>query len=235
MRRPLIAGLIAAAIVLSPAAAWAHITIEPGQAAKGAADQQLTFRVPNESETLKTVKVEMKLPTDHPLLGVEVEAVPGWNATVKTVDLPEPVKTDDGEITQAVSEIAWSGGSIPGNDYANLRLLVGRLPDDTDQLTFKVLQTYDDGSTVSWIEETPPGGAEPEHPAPVLELTGSGGTSDGSASPTTAEPTVTAEGAGQSEGDDDGNLAGIALGVGALALVVAVAAVVLGRRRSAQG
>jgi Domain of unkown function (DUF1775) len=36
---------------------------------------------------------------------------------------------------------------------------------------FKALQTYSDGDVVQKIEPTMKGGAEPEHPAPVLKLT----------------------------------------------------------------
>ncbi|MFN8019159.1 MAG: hypothetical protein U0P45_13700 [Acidimicrobiales bacterium] len=54
MRRPILAGLVAGAIVFAPAAAWAHVTIDPGTAPQGAADQELTFRVPNESDSAST-------------------------------------------------------------------------------------------------------------------------------------------------------------------------------------
>ncbi|KQW02711.1 DUF1775 domain-containing protein [Streptomyces sp. Root369] len=62
----------------------------------------------------------------------------------------------------------------------------GQLPEDTDQLTVKALQTYSDGKTVRWIEEAS-GGQEPENPAPVLKLTAKG--TDEGASGTTPLPT----------------------------------------------
>ena len=37
-----------------------------------------------------------------------------------------------------------------------------------DTVDFKALQTYNNGDIVRWIEPTPAGGEEPEHPAPVL-------------------------------------------------------------------
>ena len=39
-----------------------------------------------------------------------------------------------------------------------------------NKLVFKTLRTYADGDVVRWIEEQAPGGEEPEHPAPALEL-----------------------------------------------------------------
>jgi hypothetical protein len=54
----------------------------------------------------------------------------------------------------------------------------GPLPKNVNQLEFKASQTYSDGEVVQWIEPTVKGGAEPEHPAPVLKLgKASGGSS----------------------------------------------------------
>jgi Domain of unkown function (DUF1775) len=50
-------------------------------------------------------------------------------------------------------------------------VFAGPLPTNVGQLEFKALQTYSDGDVVQWIEPTVKGGAEPEHPAPVLKLT----------------------------------------------------------------
>ncbi|MFN8019158.1 MAG: DUF1775 domain-containing protein [Acidimicrobiales bacterium] len=65
-----------------------------------------------------------------------------------------------------------TGGEIGPGEYGDFRIIAGELPDDVDQVEFKAIQTYDDGSETSWIEDPAPEGAEePEHPAPVLELT----------------------------------------------------------------
>ena len=42
------------------------------------------------------------------------------------------------------------------------------MPEGVDALEFPALQTYDSGEVVRWIEPTPPGGEEPEHPAPAV-------------------------------------------------------------------
>ena len=82
----------------------------------------------------------------------------------------EYLKTDDGTITDAVSEITWTGGKIAAGHYEDFDVAFGQLPEDTGQLVFKTLQTYSDGTIARWIEE-PQGGEEPENPAPVLKLT----------------------------------------------------------------
>ncbi|WP_055534529.1 YcnI family protein [Streptomyces graminilatus] len=173
-RRAGLVTVIAAAGVLAAAgAASAHVTVHPESYAKGATDGVLTFRVPNEEDTASTTKVQVFLPTDHPVLGVLVTPEAGWTAKVTTVRLATPIKTDDGTITDAVSEITWSGGRIRKGEYEDFDVAFGQLPDDTGQLAFKTLQTYSDGKVVRWIE-TPQAGAgqdEPENPAPELKLT----------------------------------------------------------------
>src|SRR5439155_989881 len=62
---------------------------------------------------------------------------------------------------------------IGAGQYEDFDVAFGQLPDDSDQLTFKTLQTYSDGKVARWIEE-PAGGDEPENPAPVLKLTAGG-------------------------------------------------------------
>ncbi len=82
---------------------------------------------------------------------------------------------------------------------------------------FKAIQTYSDGTTVSWIETPAPGStAEPDHPAPTLSLA--------SADTTTAKPSKSS------------NTAPVILSI--VALVVAAAALgvaVVGRARRNAG
>jgi uncharacterized protein YcnI len=52
----------------------------------------------------------MQIPTDHPVAQLLVEPVPGWTISIRTITLAKPLITDDGQFTQAVSEVIWSGG-----------------------------------------------------------------------------------------------------------------------------
>ncbi|MET7285341.1 YcnI family protein [Streptomyces sp. NPDC005573] len=161
----------AAALLAAAGAASAHVTVHPESYAKGATDGVLTFRVPNEEDTASTSKVQVFLPTDHPVLGVLVHPQDGWKPKVTTTRLKTPVKTDDGTITDAVSEITWTGGKIGAGQYEDFDVAFGQLPEDTGQLAFKTLQTYSDGKVVRWIEAPAAGDDEPENPAPLLKLT----------------------------------------------------------------
>ncbi|WP_327186011.1 YcnI family protein [Streptomyces sp. NBC_01334] len=179
LRRAGLGTVLAAAAVLAAAGvASAHVTVHPESYAKGATDGVLSFRVPNEEDTASTTEVQVFLPTDHPVLGVLVHPQDGWTAKVTTTKLKTPVKTDDGTITEAVSEITWTGGKIGAGQYEDFDVAFGQLPDDTAQLGFKTLQTYSDGKTVRWIEEAEAGADEPEDPAPVLKLTAAADDSD---------------------------------------------------------
>ncbi|MFD3492403.1 YcnI family protein [Streptomyces sp. NPDC058690] len=223
-----VAALAAAGVLTAAGVAFAHVTVHPDSYAKGATDGVLTFRVPNEEDAADTTKVQVFLPTDHPVLGVLVTPQDGWTAKVTTTRLKSPVKTDDGTITDAVSQITWSGGRIRSGEYQDFDVAFGQLPDDTAQLGFKTLQTYSDGKVVRWIEETQKGAEEPENPAPVLKLTA--GTAGDESAPMTASPSEPKATAKASSSDSTARGLGIAgLVAGVLGLVAAGVAIARGR------
>ncbi|MEU9345862.1 YcnI family protein [Streptomyces sp. NPDC048278] len=233
LRRAATVTTLASASVLAAAGiAAAHVTVHPESYAKGATDGVLTFRVPNEEDTASTTKVQVYLPTDHPVLGVLVTPHDGWTAKVTTTKLKTPVKTDDGTITEAASEITWTGGKIGADQFEDFDVAFGQLPEDTDQLTFKTLQTYSDGKVVRWIEEAQSGDDEPENPAPTLKLTAAGDDSAASAAPATkssGKATTTAADSSDSTARGLG-IAGLVVGV----LGLAAAAFAIVRTRGAR-
>jgi uncharacterized protein YcnI len=167
--------------------ASAHVTVTAPGAVAGGSDQEITFRVPVEKD-VATTAVTVVLPTDTPIASVEVQAIPGWTHTEKTAKLATPIKTDDGDITEAVSEITWTanaGNGLKPGEFGAFTIIAGQLP-NAKSLTFRALQTYADGSVVKWIEQAAPGStAEPENPAPVLTLA-KAGTSTSSTSSTSS-------------------------------------------------
>ncbi|TQO21014.1 uncharacterized protein DUF1775 [Rhodoglobus vestalii] len=87
----------------APLAALAHVSIEPGQAEPGAYTP-ITVKVPNESETEKTNRVELKLPADTPFTSVRFVPVAGWDAKLVRGELPEPVMVGESEIAEEGAE-----------------------------------------------------------------------------------------------------------------------------------
>jgi uncharacterized protein YcnI len=168
-----LAGLGAVLSLALASPAWAHVTVHPNTLPAGSSDVELTFQVPNERDSANTVTVEVFFPTALPLLTVETLPVPGWTATVHTQKLATPVQTDDGPVSEIVSDVMWTatrGGIAPGQ-YQDFDVAVGSVPDKLGQLIFKALQTYSSGEVVRWIEVPATGQPEPDNPAPILTLT----------------------------------------------------------------
>jgi periplasmic copper chaperone A len=203
-------------------AASAHVTVNPNTATQGGY-ARIAFRVPTESDTASTTKLEVQLDTTHPVASVSTMPVPGWTATTTTAQLATPLTDDDGnKITQAVSQITWTANSadtaIKPGQFQEFPVSLGPLP-KTDKLVFKALQTYSDGSVVRWIDEAAPGQAEPEHPAPVLSL--SAATSDDAPAATTTKAAAAPSSSG---GSNDT----AALTVGVIGAVLGLVGLILG-------
>jgi len=223
LRRLLGAGALAAALTAAGAGvASAHVTVSAPQATPGGSDVLISFRVPDESESARTVGLKVRLPTDTPIASVLVQPKAGWSATVSRTKLSTPIKTDDGDVIDVVSEIDWkvnagAQGIGPGQ-FDDFTVLAGQLP-KADSLTFKMIQSYSDGSSAPWIEEPAPGSSvEPEHPAAVLDLSTSSAAAGNSESGTSA-PADAASKASAVTGIALGAL-GVLLGLAALALAL---------------
>ena len=200
---------VVAATALAAGVASAHVTVQPSTAAQGSFTK-LSFRVPNEESSADTTQLEVQFPTDHPIASVSVQPKEGWTYKVTTTKLPQPIQTDDGQVTEAVSDIVWTGGTIKPGEFDEFSVSAGPLPTGVDSLEFKALQTYSNGDVVRWIEDTPAGGPEPDHPAPVLTLTKA--TDDAATSSSDSDSTARVLGIiGIVVG-----VAGVAFGVGAL-------------------
>ena len=159
--------------------ASAHVTVHSGEAVQGG-HAEIEFRVPTESDTARTVKLQVAFPTDTPIASVSVQPHPGWTYKVTNTPVSAPVPDGHGgNLNQVVGTIEWTAlgadTAIKPGEYETFRIAAGPLP-KTNQLIFKVLQTYDDGQVVRWIDlPGAAGAAEPEHPAAVLSLAASTG------------------------------------------------------------
>lgn len=164
------AGLMA----LGLGAASAHVTVAPASTTEDGYSQ-LTFSVPNESETAATNKLEVQLPTEQPFTSVRVRPVEGWTAEVVTGTLPEPVTTADGAtLTEAPLSVVWTaepGAEISQQEYQTFSISVGRLPEAGTTVMLPATQSYTDGDVVEWDDEVVEGAEEPEKPAPSFLTT----------------------------------------------------------------
>ncbi|MFI2649807.1 YcnI family protein [Micromonospora fulviviridis] len=224
LRRPATAAAltlaaVATAVLGLAGAASAHVTVNPKEATQGGYGR-FAFRVPNESDTASTTKVEVNLPENAPVGSVSTMPVPGWTVTVEKRKVDPPIEVHGSQLTEAVSKLTWTaapnGGVKPG-EFQEFPVSMGPLP-QADRMVFKVLQTYSDGNVSRWIEEPTPGGEEPENPAPVLTLT---------AASASASPAASAPAAAANDDKDDADT-GAATAFGVAGLVAGLAGLVLG-------
>jgi len=215
------------AVFAFAAPASAHVTVNPTTATQGGYTK-VTFRVPDEKDTANTVKLEVTLPEDTPIASVSVKPLPGWTVVPQTTKLKTPIKSDDGDVTEAVTKITWTAdpsGVIKPGQFQEFDVSLGPLP-KVNQIVFKALQYYSDGDIVRWIEEPSAGAAEPEHPAPTLKLTAANAAPAGDADGDAAGPTTAA--ADTSAGGDKSSSGGLGLGFGIAGLVAGLIGLVLG-------
>jgi uncharacterized protein YcnI len=220
IRRAFVAVVMAAVVLGVATPAFAHVTVQPSEAEQGGF-ATVAFQVPNERGDASTVKLEVTFPTDHPIPFVSTQPVEGWTVQVEKSKLAKPIEGEGESITEAVSKITWSGGSIEPGTFQRFPVSMGRLPEATS-LEFKSVQTYSDGEQVRWIETATPGGAEPDHPAPTLTLVKA--TSSDTTATTT--PAVPSDVATTSDVDSAKTVGIIGVVLGALGLIVAIVALV---------
>jgi uncharacterized protein YcnI len=216
--RILIAGAAAVTLYLpaGTALAWGHVHVSSDNAVRG--DTAIvTFQVPNESNTgAATTALTVSLPN---VTSARTEAMPGWTA-----------KLDRDAASGTVRSVTWTAapnGGIQADQFALFRISV-QLP-DADTVSFPATQTYSDGSVVKWDQPPPPGGGEPERPAPMLTLA-AGPVAPHEHHPPAGTPANHGAPTGQSKAPADNTarvLGGAALIVGALGICL-----VLIRRRT---
>lgn len=204
------AGLAAAlALAALPAAASAHVTLQPAEGPAGTF-KRLDVRVPNERDDAATTKVVVQFPEGFE--SVSHQPVPGWTATVKMA----------GQRVDTLTFATKGKGIAPGQ-FQDFGISV-RLPEEPGtSLTFKALQTYSSGEVVRWIGE--PGSDEPAPQVRLTEAPGEEAAAHGPAASATPAAAVAAS-------DDGGSdaLAIVALIVGALGLAAGVAGLAAARR-----
>ena len=218
-----LAGLAAgAALVLAaPLAASAHVTASPNQAEAGSWTY-VTFRVPNESSTASTVKLQIHLPADTPFTSVSYQPTAGWTGATTTTTLPKPVTVEGNTISEATTEVTFTAdteGVAPGQ-FQTFTLSLGPVP-DTGHIVIPATQTYSDGKVVEW-SATPEQTAKDDslEPAPVLWVKDAPPADHHGSAATTAAPEASA-----ASGDGQN---GLALGLSIAALVLAAGGALLG-------
>ena len=116
----------------------AHVSVKPAQVGV-AAYQTYTAGVPNEKD-IPTTGLRIVIPDG--MTSVMPNVKPGWTITTKTVKVGE---------TEKVSEIIWSGGSIPAGQRDEF-FFSAKSPAEESAVQWKSYQTYSDGDVVAWYQ-----------------------------------------------------------------------------------
>ena len=225
LRRALGGSLVAgAALVALAGPASAHVEPTPSEVPAGST-QIISFTVPHGCDGSPTTKIDMKIPS-----GVTVAKavyVSGWTVTTTKGPITPYKDADGNQITEAVTEVTWTGGPVPDDQVAVFGLSVAFPDKEGESFSFPTVQTCETGST-SWIEATPPGGTEPEHPAPTVTLTKAEPEGGGDATTTEAGKATPVSIVAVTKASDDASTARtfaiVGIAVGALGLLVAIAA-----------
>ncbi|MET8247548.1 YcnI family protein [Streptomyces sp. NPDC005202] len=236
------AGAVAgSAVLVLSAPAFAHVTVQPESTPAKGGYTVVDFKVPNERDNASTTKLEVNFPTDHPLASVMPEPIQGWKIEVTKSKLAKPLEMHGEKISEAVTKVTWTadGKGIQPGYFQKFPVSIGALPEDTDQLVFKALQTYSNNEVVRWIELQKDGQAEPENPAPVLELATASSTDDhhgSGAKDASSDSKAAAQNTAADTSAENGGSDTTARVLGVVGIVVGVAGVaygvLAGRRRT---
>jgi uncharacterized protein YcnI len=238
MRVTRIAVLAAAAALLAPAAAEAHISLHPNTIPAGAF-ATLDVRVPGEQEGAHVTKVDMLFPPGF--TSVDYENVPGWGARVIEAKLATPIKEAGETINTEVSQIVWTWtgplGKANNAQFIDFPLFLA-IPENAagKALEFRTVQTYSNGQVVHWIEPA----LTAEHPSPRINVTAKGGVIEdvagheagpeaGQAGASQATPATPSTTVAKTSGGASKGLGIAALIIGALGLLIGLGALLVAR------
>jgi periplasmic copper chaperone A len=219
MKTKIILALFGVLALIAPAGAGAHVTLQPSEAAAGDFTA-LDVRVPNERDDSGTTKVDVQFPPGF--VFASYQPVPGWSVKVRMEKLGKPITSHGEKITEQVAQMTWTadsaGSAIQPGQFLDFPISVQIPGEAGETLTFKALQTYENGEVVRWI-----GAPDSEEPAPQVVVT-EGGEEHRAAAADDDE-------AEADDSDDGGDgLAIAALIVGLLALLAGGAALARSRR-----
>jgi len=169
MFRELVTGAVGAVVCLCTASA--HVTLERGEAPVGA-PYKAVLRVPHGCGGAATVALRVRVPEG--MIAVKPMPKPGWKIDTVTGKYPKAYHYFHGAtLTEGITEVSFSGGSLPDAYYDEF-VLAGFLAGDLEPgktLYFLVVQECEKGVN-RWIE-IPAAGKSPDdyaEPAPGLKL-----------------------------------------------------------------
>jgi uncharacterized protein YcnI len=217
--RRLILCFVVAALV-APAAAVAHVTIQPGEWEPGAF-AAMVFRVPNERDDAETTTLRVQFPENVP--SARFQTHPSCKREVQREPLAEPIE----DLTERIVSVTWTcNPPIPADGFDEFGVSF-QIPEDAaegDEILFPATQTYSSGEVVEWIDPDP----EAESPAPRVTVIAAEEEGEAAAPAATSTEEAAPVPAASSDDDDDTmstvaivfGIAGLAAGLIALGVAL---------------
>lgn len=162
--------LLAPALILAGLAgtAQAHVTLERREAAAGSSYRGV-LRVPHGCGASPTTAIRVTIPEG--VFGVKPQPKPGWQLATVTRPYQRAYTAHGHEMKAGVTEITWSGGSLPNEHYDEF-VFVGQIDGALAGVVhFPVVQTCATGET-RWDEVA---AGHSERPAPRLQVVAASG------------------------------------------------------------
>ena len=161
-----------AGLALAASPALAHVDLVNDEAAVG--EFVATFQVPHGCDGAATTALRIQIPAG--VFDVKPMPEPGWKIDIKSGKYATPF-TDGGQsLTQGVTEVDYSSGNLPDNEYQQFVVYMSLADSLTKGTTvyFPVVQECAKGAVVRWIQIPAAGKSEDDYPnpAPGLKITG---------------------------------------------------------------
>jgi uncharacterized protein YcnI len=230
------AGGAAALLLAAAGGASAHVGVTPDKTSANSY-ALLTFAIPHGCDESGTTKVAITLPQE--LNDAQPTVNPNWTVEKVTEQLPEPKKLADGtSITKRTSQIVYTAKAPLAHELRDALVLSVKLPDAAGTtLYFPTLQTCQAGQT-DW-SQIAKDGEDPhslEAPAPAMTVTeAASADGHGEGGPSPASHSTEQAAAIADSGAEARSWAGLAAGIGGLALGGAALLRSGGRRKAADG
>lgn len=224
--------VVGTVIVATATPSWAHVSANPSSTSAGSY-ARIDFRLPHGCDGAATDTVEIQIPEG--VVSLKPLNKAGWSVETEEVETA-PYESNGQTLTKRIGVVRWTGGNLPDSQFDDFAISAKFPATPGVTLYFPTVQRCGSASE-SWVDLPGVDGAEPEHPAPALELVaaagdnGHGGDHSADSVPPTSAMIDVADNSGEASND---NTSATVIAVVALVVSVcslAAGAVALIRRR----
>lgn len=162
-------------LMLLPAIGNAHVVLQQPTASVGAFHKAV-FAVGHGCNGSATTKLTISIPDG--IVGIKPMPKPGWTIETKSSPVAKPYVSEGKTINEEITEVTWSGGSLPDGYFDEFVMLVR--PGKPGMHYFKVAQICEKGRH-DWNQIPEQGKPMSDYPAPApaLNVLPSGSASEG--------------------------------------------------------